>query len=135
MAAVGNGERSNIGVVSELLRSTMIVLLNDNTQSVLIGVIVRRDDEAVTVWLKGSGLFRYRAIALDARHLALDFPGGRSVLQQSMMAVDHPLLTRIQIGNDLHRLQVIFETGRRVRYAIRTRPQALAIQFQATRKR
>ncbi|RMH32046.1 MAG: hypothetical protein D6690_14845 [Nitrospirae bacterium] len=110
-------------------------MLMDEKGFILIGVIVRRSAQALTVWLKGSGSLRYHATAMDAQRLALDFPGGRSVLQQSMMAVHHPLLARIRIGTDRRGLRVVFETESRIRYAIRPRPQALAIQFQPARKR
>lgn len=98
----------------------------------LTRVVVHRGTNAITVFLRGDGPFRYMARPIDAQRLAIDFPGGQSLLRWQVLPVEHPLLDRIRIGGDSRRLRIVFDTGVRVRYAIRLRPQALAIQFRTS---
>ena len=96
---------------------------------ILTSVAVRRQSDGILVIVRGDGPLRYQIVPVDFRRLVLDFPGGTSSLSFNVLPIGHALLSQIRIGQNGHKLRLVFDLTKRVKYAIKEGLNFLAIQF------
>jgi len=95
----------------------------------LTSVAVKRESNAVTVFIQGKGLFKYQIVPVDVLRFVLDFPGAISLLSFRTLGVGHAILRQIRIGQHEKKLRLVFDLAQRADHAIKKGREVLAVQF------
>ena len=92
-------------------------------------VAVKRNPDAVSVFIQGKGLFRYQIVPVDVLRFVLDFPNAISLLSFRTLRVRHAILHQIRIGQHPKKLRLVFELAQPAEHAIKSGREMLAVQF------
>ena len=95
----------------------------------LTSVAVKRESHAVSVFIRGKGLFIYHIVPVDVLRFVLDFPDAVSLLSFRTLRVGHVILRQIRIGQHEKKLRLVFELAQRANHAIKKGQGVLAVQF------
>ncbi len=98
----------------------------------LTKVDVQRGDGEITVVLRGDGEFTYDVKPLNSDRVIVDLVNVASLSRLQVLPVDHPVLKQIRIGHHSHKVRLVLDLLRPVKYSVQSSSERLAVRLVAT---
>jgi len=97
----------------------------------LTKVEVQRGDGEVTVVILGDGAFTYDARPLNSNRVIVDLVNVASPIRLQVLPVDHPVLKQIRIGHHSHKVRLVLDLLKPVKYSVQSGSDRLAVRLMA----
>jgi type IV pilus assembly protein PilQ len=97
----------------------------------LTKVDVQRGDGEVTVVILGDGAFTYDARPLNSDRVIVDLINVASPIRLQVLPVDHPVLKQIRIGHHSHKVRLVLDLLKPVKYSVQSGSDRLAVRLVA----
>jgi len=95
----------------------------------LTGLDLRREQNAVTVVITADGKISHEARLIDERRLVVDIPQVASALPKPMIAVHHPVLTRIRLGHHPDKIRVVLDLANPATFSVEPQGTQLLVRL------
>ena len=105
--------------------------MSEETQGVpaktLTRIDVQKSETAATIIIVADGEFTYEAKRSSGDRLVLDVANVTSSLHSRVMAINHPSIRQIRIGQHAKKVRLVFDLSRQTTYAIKPERNQLAV--------
>jgi type IV pilus assembly protein PilQ len=96
--------------------------------SVVTGIDVKKDADAVSVTISGDGSLVHEALRVGERRLVVDIPRVSSEIHRPTLNVAHRLVKQIRIGDHSDKVRIVFDLGPQAEYAVEPQGASLLVR-------
>jgi type IV pilus assembly protein PilQ len=94
----------------------------------LTRIDIQKNETAATIIIVADGEFSYEAKRSSGDRLVLDVANVTSSLRSRVMAIDHPSIRQVRIGQHAKKVRLVFDLSSQTTYSIKPERNQLAVQ-------
>lgn len=106
-----------------------VPIVEESPAQALTSIDLRREPNAITVVISGDGKLSHEAKLIDERRLVVDIPQVASTVQNPLIRVHHPLLTRVRLGYHPDKVRVVMDLASPATFSIKPQGARLLVKL------